>query len=67
MNFKIIFTIIGIVFAVASTVYSQEICTQQLVCGSDGITYSNPCALNDAAESNPDLVKAHDGACAEQI
>nr|ATU82681.1 venom Kazal domain protein 2 [Pristhesancus plagipennis] len=33
------------------------------VCGTDGITYLNPCWLKCAAATNPSLKKAYDGPC----
>ncbi|XP_013148353.1 PREDICTED: serine protease inhibitor dipetalogastin-like [Papilio polytes] len=37
----------------------------KLVCGTDGITYKNPCLLNCARETNPDLHVLHVDSCDE--
>lgn len=66
MNFKIFFTIVGIILSLASAVYSQPACIQVIVCGTDGKTYSTPCALAEAAKCKPGLKVASYGECGAQ-
>ncbi|KAG6450649.1 serine protease inhibitor dipetalogastin [Manduca sexta] len=44
-------------------------CTRNLapVCGSDGVTYNNPCLLNCATQSNPSLSVKYTGPCADRV
>ncbi|CAH2093170.1 unnamed protein product [Euphydryas editha] len=44
-------------------------CTREknLVCGTDGNTYSNPCMLNCARDVNKDLHIDHQGACSDKV
>ncbi|CAK1587191.1 unnamed protein product [Parnassius mnemosyne] len=45
------------------------VCTRETkqVCGTDGITYNNPCLLDCARESNPDLRVLHASPCEEEL
>lgn len=64
MNLKIILVIIGIVLSMVSL---NSAWIQVVVCGTDGKTYSTPCALNEAAKSRPDLKLAHYGECKSNV
>lgn len=55
MNLKIVFTIIGIILSMATSVWSQDICAQVIVCDQYGKQYSTPCTFADAQKNNPDL------------
>lgn len=45
------------------------ICTREFkqVCGSDGVSYGNPCLLNCASQTKPSLSVVHAGPCDDRV
>lgn len=67
MNWFNFIATLGVSLILVGTAYTADscVCTQEFkeVCGSDGVTYSNICKLNCAAEKNKCITKFSDKAC----